>query len=206
MNQFPTNLAKALFAIQGELSGVVKDSSNPHYKSKYASLEAVIETVRPSMQKHGLTFIQSPGLYEDGALKISTSIVHADTGECIHSTISVPLQKQDPQGVGSAITYACRYSLMALLGIPPVDDDAQATVRSKEEIEWGSRDAVNTYKILNFVIDQYVTQATDAFEFEEKNKSMIELMPVKMKKHFRDRLARIGGRAGETQPQKEAAE
>jgi hypothetical protein len=125
MQQFPINLAKALLAVQGELRGVVKDSTNPHFKNRYASLEGVIDTVRPVMQAHGLVFMQAPGQFEQGVAHVTTSLIHAETGEAIHSTIGLPVTKQDPQGVGSAITYACRYSLMAMLGLPPVDDDAQ---------------------------------------------------------------------------------
>lgn len=123
---FPKNLAGALLKIQGELSGVVKDSTNPHFKNRYASLETVIDTIKPVMQKHGVVFMQTPGAYTDGVATITTTLIHAQSGESHSATIGLPVAKQDPQGVGSAITYACRYSLMAILGLPPVDDDAQS--------------------------------------------------------------------------------
>ncbi len=206
MAEFPKNLAQALFAIQGELSGVKKDSTNPHFKNKYASLEAVIETVRPAMRKHGVVFMQSPGQFVDGALAVTTTLVHAESGECIHSTMSSPLQKADPQGVGACVTYLCRYSLMALLGIPPVDDDAHAATISKEELEWGNRDVRNLVKVVEWIIKRYVTQATDAFEFAKENQGMLAPLPVKARKYIQDRLDRVGGRADETQPQQDAAE
>ncbi len=130
MAEFPKNLAKALFAIQGEVSGVVKDSTNPHFKNRYASLESVIDTVKPFAQKHGVVFMQSPGEYVEGVMHITTSVIHAESGECVHATTGSPVAKQDPQGVGSAITYLSRYSLMALFGLPPVDDDAQSASAS----------------------------------------------------------------------------
>ncbi len=204
--EFPKNLAKALFAIQGELSGVKKDSTNPHFKNKYASLEAVIETVRPAMRKHGVVFMQSPGKFQDGALTVTTTLIHAESGECMGTEMSSPLQKADPQGVGACVTYLCRYSLMAMLGIPPVDDDAHSATISKEELEWGNSDVRTLLKMVDWIIAKYCTQATDAFEFEEANGSMIENLPVRAKKHIRNKLARVGGRTDETQPQQDAAE
>lgn len=146
MSNFPINLAKALLAVQGELRGVVKDSTNPHFKNRYASLEGVIETVKPVMQKHGIVFLQAPGNFEGGVANITTSFIHAETGEAIHSTVGLPVAKQDPQGVGSAITYACRYSLMAMLGLPPVDDDAEyASAKNGNHETLPKKDAKHAY-------------------------------------------------------------
>lgn len=120
-----TELSKALHAAQGAMSGVVRDSKNPHFKNTYASLEAVIDTARPALQAHGLAFLQAPGGLVDGAIEITTMLTHV-SGQWMRSTLHVPLSKRDPQGVGSALTYGQRYSLMAMLGLPPVDDDGEA--------------------------------------------------------------------------------
>jgi hypothetical protein len=152
--EFPKNLAKALFAIQGELEGVVKDSTNPHFKNKYASLEAVIETIKPVLQAHGLVFMQSPGAVDNGALSMTTTLIHADSGECMHSTMQLPLAKSDPQGAGSAITYACRYSLMALFGIPPVDDDAESASAPGNVVKLSKLASNENYKKLQREIDE----------------------------------------------------
>ena len=125
MKQLLPALRKAMMG----WNGVVRDSTNPHFRNRYASLEAVIDTVRKPMLDNGLLFTQMPGtLTQIGntlCLAVTTTIWH-ESGEFLESTIQVPLQKQDPQGVGSAITYACRYALMAVLGLPPVDDDGEA--------------------------------------------------------------------------------
>ncbi len=118
-------LMAALRKVQAELGGVVKDSANPFHKSKYASLEAVIDTIKRPMHEAGLVFTQAPGAVVNGALEITT-LIHHDSGEWIKSTIQVPMAKTDPQGAGSAITYGSRYSLMAMFGLPPIDDDAEA--------------------------------------------------------------------------------
>jgi len=121
-------IAKALLTAQAQLGGVVRDSKNPHFKSAYASLESVIQHAKPALQSAGVAFTQAPGAIVDGAIEITTMLMHGDTGQWLRSTVHVPLAKRDPQGVGSAITYGCRYALMATLGLPPVDDDAEAAM------------------------------------------------------------------------------
>lgn len=127
MNQSPEidKLAPALVQALGSLTGVVKDSKNAHYKNDYASLEAVIDTARPCLTENGLCVIQGIGAYVNGAISITTRLLHA-SGQWMDSEASVPLAKADAQGAGSAITYMRRYALMAALGLAPVDDDGQA--------------------------------------------------------------------------------
>lgn len=123
-----TTLATALFKAQAQMHGAKRDAKNPHFRSTYATLETVIETAKPALQDVGVAFTQAPGRLIDGALEVTTMLIHAESGEWMRSTLHVPLQKKDPQGVGSAITYACRYSLMATLGLPPVDDDGEGAM------------------------------------------------------------------------------
>jgi hypothetical protein len=121
------NLIGALRVVQGEIAGVKRDSTNPHFRNRYASLEAVVETIKSPLNEAKLSFTQAPGRIIDGAVEVTTMLMH-DSGEWMRSTLHVPLAKTDPQGVGSAITYGCRYALMATLGLPPIDDDAEAAV------------------------------------------------------------------------------
>jgi len=120
-------LFAAIHAAQGAMRGATKDSKNPAFKSSYASLESVIDTARPALQSANLAFTQAPGALVDGAIEITTMLMHT-SGQWLRSTLHVPLSKRDPQGVGSAITYGCRYALMATLGLPPVDDDGEAAM------------------------------------------------------------------------------
>lgn len=119
---------EALFALQGLLRGVKKDSKNPHFKSNYASLEQVTDTIRPHMQELGIYWLQMPGKIVDGSIQVTTRITHAESRENIEFTMEIPLAKRDPQGAGSSLTYAMRYSLMAALGLPPTDDDAETAI------------------------------------------------------------------------------
>lgn len=121
-------LAAALNKAQGEMGSAMKDAANPHFRSKYATLEAVVEVAKPSLVKHGIAYTQAPGAIVDGSLEMTTMLMHGESGQWIRSTLHVPLGKRDAQGVGSAISYARRYSLMSVLGIPAEDDDGAAAV------------------------------------------------------------------------------
>jgi hypothetical protein len=111
------SLAKALSAAQGKLRKAVKDSTNPHFRSRYADLESVIEAMREPFAAEGLSVVQ----LTVGA-ELVTIILHS-SGEWIESAVPLLLLKNDMQGVGSALTYARRYGLAAACGISQTDDD-----------------------------------------------------------------------------------
>jgi hypothetical protein len=96
-------------------------------------LEAVIETARPGLAKAGLAFLQAPRGQVGMTVELETMLMHGASGEWLRFATVMPLPKADPQGVGSAITYACRYALMASLGLPALDDDAEATRHQPEQ-------------------------------------------------------------------------
>lgn len=121
-------ISKALLTFQGAVDGVGKDRVNPAFKSRYATLESVRDTAVPELQKAGVFYLQSPGAIVEGNIGMTTRLIHAESGEWIEGAMDIPLGKKDPQGAGSAITYACRYHLMAMLGLPAVDDDAETAV------------------------------------------------------------------------------
>jgi hypothetical protein len=112
-------LAAALAAAQGELAPVAFDRDNPFFKSRYATLTALREAMRPVFAKHGLSIIQGAG--PDGG--IETTILHA-SGEWI-TAAGLPMRpvKDDPQGIGSLLTYARRYGLAAAAGLVADEDD-----------------------------------------------------------------------------------
>jgi len=122
------SIAAALFTFQGAVDGVEKNKVNPGFKSRYANLEAVRDTAVPELQKVGLLYTQSPGAIVDGVMAVTTMLIHAESGEWMKFEGDIALGKRDPQGVGSAITYMQRYSLMAALGLPPVDDDGEGAM------------------------------------------------------------------------------
>lgn len=117
-------LAAALAKAQAEIENASKSSVNPHFKSKYADLAEVLNTVRPVFAKHGIAVIQAPS-FDSGVAHVETMITHS-SGEWLSNTCSAPVGKQDAQGVGSAITYLRRYSLAAFAGIAQEDDDGNS--------------------------------------------------------------------------------
>lgn len=124
-------LAAALANAQIEIENASKSSVNPHFKSKYADLAEVLNTVRPVFSKHGIAIIQAPS-FESGIASVETMLTHA-SGEWLSNTCSAPVSKQDAQGVGSAVTYLRRYSLAAFSGIAQEDDDANSAVGHRQQ-------------------------------------------------------------------------
>lgn len=125
-------LATALSKAQSQIKGAVEDSQNPHFRSKYASLQSVIDVARDPLAANGLAVTQL--LTEGGTAHVSmeTVLMHS-SGQWISSTFHVPVTKQDAQGYGSACTYARRYSYMSIIGIAPIDDDGNAAVEKPVE-------------------------------------------------------------------------
>lgn len=114
-------LAKAMAKAQGDLGPVLKDKTNPAFKSKYADLGAVLEAILPALNRAGLSLVQSPSY--DGTLVGVTSILLHESGEWMEATLHMKPVKMDPQGIGSCITYARRYAALAIAGAAPEDDD-----------------------------------------------------------------------------------
>ncbi len=134
MNQSETikELASALALAQAEMGGAVKDSANPFFKSSYADLTSVIKVLKEPFAKHGLSYVQMPVTSAGGqGVGVSTMLMHK-SGEWVQQEYLLPMDKITPQGAGSAITYARRYALQAMAGIPAVDDDAEAAMLRNE--------------------------------------------------------------------------
>jgi hypothetical protein len=122
-------LATALAAAQAEMANPKFDRVNPGFRSKYASLAAVRDAVIPVLAKHGIACIQNLTTTE-GGICCTTMLLHK-SGQSLISSLPMPASKQDAQGLGSAATYARRYSLMAMVGVVgDEDDDGNAAVAS----------------------------------------------------------------------------
>lgn len=119
-------LAAALAKAQAEVGTVTKDSANPYFKSNYASLAAVWEATRPILSKHQLSVVQMPSSDERGYY-VETQLMHS-SGQWIRSRTYMKPAKDDPQGIGSLISYARRYALQAVTMICPDDDDGEAAM------------------------------------------------------------------------------
>jgi hypothetical protein len=115
-------LFEAISAAQGEFTTVEKNAANPHFKSKFAPLDSIIEMIRPILPKHGLSVTQHCDIPESGAGIIVETVIAHKSGQYISSRLFMPVAKQDPQGYGSSLTYGKRYALSAVLGIVSDED------------------------------------------------------------------------------------
>ena len=124
----------ALSAFQGDLMPAKKTEENPFFGMKYASLASVWDAVRKPLAENGLSVTQTLGndLVKNDILIVETTLLHK-SGEWLASKLAITLTKQDPQAIGSAISYARRYSLSAILGVAAEDDDAESATDHKEE-------------------------------------------------------------------------
>lgn len=125
------NIATALVKAQMAFGPALKTATNPHFRSRYADLSACVEAVMDGLNQNGIAMIQQCSESDTGVI-VETVFIH-ESGETLNcGKLHVPAVKHDPQGYGSALTYARRYSLMAACGIAPEDDDGNAASRKQE--------------------------------------------------------------------------
>jgi hypothetical protein len=117
-------LAGALAKAQGLITGALKESANPFFKSKYADLAACWDACRKPLSENGLAVIQTPTV-DEAYVRVNTLLAHS-SGQWIRSELSVIPKDFTPQSVGSCVTYLRRYALAAMVGLAQVDDDAES--------------------------------------------------------------------------------
>ena len=147
-------LATALNKAQDEMGGAVKDKKNPFFKSSYADLASVVMAIKEPFAGNGLSYSQFP-ISRDGLVGVETILMHT-SGEFISSELLLPTTKKDPQAAGSAITYARRYALQAIAGIPSEDDDgnlASKKAAPKQALNQDDQNWVAAVKADNSVLD-----------------------------------------------------
>ena len=128
--QKTTSIAAALAKAQAEMGPALKDSENPHFKSRYADLASVMDACLPALNKYGIAVVQPFVTDELNGKCVKTVLLH-DSGETLECAVPLILGKNDMQGLGSAMTYARRYGLMCMAGIAPEDDDGNAAAQSQ---------------------------------------------------------------------------
>lgn len=129
------DLAAALAEAQAELSPATKNAQNPHLKNRYADIAAVYEAIRETLPKHGLAVSQMVLPHESKA-RVRTLLMHK-SGQWIASECLMPIDgRGGPQGMGSAITYARRYSLSAIVGVVSEDDDDAEAAQGRQRQQY----------------------------------------------------------------------
>lgn len=157
------NLSKALVETQKELKQPLKDAKNPFFKSEYVPLENVTEAITESATKHGLAFSQYATTTETGNVSVGTIVFH-ESGEFIeYPPLILKPENTKPQSIGSAITYAKRYSLSAVFGITSdKDDDGNKANRNgepqKQPQKRNQKQAQNDEPDVHAIVEKYVQQ------------------------------------------------
>lgn len=157
-------LAAALAKVQAALRPAIKDSLNPHFKSRYADLGAVWDACRQPLTENGLSVAQMPVGSESGRIGLTTMLMH-ESGEWLASTVYVRLAKDDPQGAGSGLTYLRRYSLAAMVGIvADEDDDGNAASQPQQQRQAPQKQAQDPEKAKIIAALESLTSELLAYE------------------------------------------
>lgn len=123
----------ALHKARSSFVKVKKDRQNSHLKNKYATLDSVLDAITPALTDNKLMVMQDMQETETAnRIKVETTVMHI-SGQWVKYYAELPIVKNDPQGVGSAFTYARRYALAAAFGLSQADDDAQIAVKSAQD-------------------------------------------------------------------------
>jgi hypothetical protein len=124
-------ISEALAKAQGSMGKAIKDSLNPHFRSKYADLASIMDASQKPLSENHLSFSSSITIVD--GLNILVGTLSHSSGEWMRSYIPLVMMKQDMQGMGAAISYARRFALAALCGVAVSDDDAESVVNHNEE-------------------------------------------------------------------------
>lgn len=141
-----TNIYSKLLKVQTEIGAISKDTKNPFYNSKYFDINSLLRQVMPLLQKQELVLIQP---IQDGQVK---SVIIDTEGGSVESTMFLP-EINDPQKLGSAITYYRRYTLQSLLALQAEDDDGNATVNQVSEVQkdWLNENTPEFSKAIEYI-------------------------------------------------------
>jgi len=146
-----TSLAKALIDFHGRVQKISKDAKNPFFKSNYASLSNIQDAISKPLAESGLAYSQMPS----GVNGLCTILVHAESGEYLMDTFIMPVSKpNDPQAVGSAITYAKRYALAGVLGLN-IDDDDDGNKAAQDDRAWLNPDTDKWQSVVKAMKEGY---------------------------------------------------
>jgi len=163
------NLYTKLNEVKKEIGAISKDATNPFFKSKYFDINSLLKHVEPLLQKNGLLLLQ-PIIKGEVFLEV----IDIESGESVTSSIPLP-QMDDPQKLGSAVTYYRRYTLQSLLGLQAEDDDANsASQATKSQKQWVNKDD----KIWSAAVDKGVT-LTELKKHYSISRINAELYPIK---------------------------
>lgn len=180
-----TEIAKALAKFQSEVSDPNRTKENAFLKSKYVTLDSLLQAVRPVLANNGLSFLQVPFTGAD-VVSVTTMLLH-ESGEWLESDpFTLPLMKKDPQGVGSVVTYARRYSLSSILGVAWDEDDDSQSNNETELIKGIKHEISELAKIKGVTKENAVSYMKTTF-----NKSSTEFLDLQELQQFKTWLTTL---------------
>ena len=153
INELGSALAKA----KGAIEEALKDTANPFFKTKYADLSSVWDACRQQLTVNGLSIVQTPTEADNG-IGVETMLIHA-SGQWLSNTFTMPVSKADAQGVGSAITYARRYALAAMVGVAPEDDDGNAATKAAPKKVMSEAEILRSIQVIESAPDANAAKA-----------------------------------------------
>ena len=161
------NIATALITFQIKVGKITKDATNPFFKSKYASLANIQDAIADPLEEAGISYMQFP----DGVHGLTTIIMHGESGEWLQSTYTMRPVKDDPQGIGSSITYQKRYALAGALALNIDDDDDgnSATHGAFSSVKLADKQKADADKIVRD-INSYIAKTKECKTVEELKK------------------------------------
>lgn len=125
------SIYQKIASIQDKIQNIPKDGKNPHFSNTYATYEQVMEIIRPFLREQKLMICHSfDGMSKEGIIPVTTNLVDLEDDKKLSTTLEIPMTKNDPQMAGSAITYAKRYTVLAMLGLGTEDDDGNSASKS----------------------------------------------------------------------------
>lgn len=174
INELLTALSKA----QGEIAPALKDSINPHFKSRYADLSSIWSACRTQLSKYGLAVIQTTAEI-NGKIILITTLGHS-SGQWMRSELPVIVTKNDAQGLGSALTYMRRYSLAAMVGVAPDDDDDGNAASASPLKKMPSKEQVNELNELLAMVPEYKDSVLKSLKQPPFNGISIENLTIEV--------------------------
>lgn len=168
MEKDEKSFLQELKELQQSIGKVVKTADNPYFKSKYADLNALMDIIKPQLDKNGWILIQT---VEEGCLH--TDLYHLRTKQSLQSNVQLLTAKPDMQQLGSAITYARRYALLAMLNIETIDDDGN--LASGKETLNKTQEILNALE--NFI--NAINTKEDLQKFYNEYKANFLILPIK---------------------------
>lgn len=190
-SQSITAISKALVEFHGKLIKVPKDAINPHFRNKYASLSQIIESIEKPLNECGLAIMQLPA----GDHELETILLHS-SGEYIAETYRMTPTRDDPQGLGSAITYQRRYALGAILCLNIDEDDDAERASEPMKLEAGAKQYDDGKECMSQAQFEKTVARFNSGEYDILEKAMGSF---KMKREYKDKFKELAENLLQTQ-------